>query len=233
MQELSPPLEIAKEAAAIAALPFVQSDMIVGLGTGSTASHFISHLGKKCRDGLKIAGVATSERSLAQAKKEEIPLVDIQTLSTIDIAIDGADEIDSHKRLIKGGGGAALREKIVASMSREFIVIADESKQVKNFGKFPLAVEILPFGYKGTISRLENQGYTGRLRTQKGVPYITDNGNYIFDIQLPNPCLFPERDDENIKKVVGVIETGFFIKMASQIIIGFSDNHVEFLNGRV
>jgi len=222
---------IAKEAAAIAALELILDDMTVGLGTGSTAAYFIKHLAEKCRQGLRIQAVATSQASENLARENKIPLVDINTLSSIDVAVDGADEIDSKNRLIKGGGGAAFREKIVAAMSQQFIIIADENKCVRNFGKFPLAVEILPFGYYAILAKLQNIGYNGKLRKNKnGTLFLSDNGNYIFDISLTDPCLTPEIDDQKIKSVVGVIETGFFLNMASKILIGYADQHVKMLS---
>jgi ribose 5-phosphate isomerase A len=224
-------LEEAKEAAAIAAVALIQEEMLVGLGTGSTAAYFISHLGEKCRQGLKIKAVATSIKSQDQAAKEGIPLIDINEVTTLDIGIDGADEIDNKKRLIKGGGGAAFREKVVASMCATFVIIADESKQVENLGKFPLAVEILPFGHAATISKLEQKGFRGKLRkSPQNKIFETDNKNYIFDITLSYPCVTPEKIDQDIKSVTGVIETGFFIDIASLVIIGFPDGHVETLS---
>ena len=202
--------------------------MVVGLGTGSTAAFFISYLAERCRSGLNITAVATSIPSEEQAKTEGIPVIDINSQITIDIAVDGADEIDPQKRLIKGGGGALFREKIVAGMSKEFIVIADKSKLVDHFGKFPLAVEISPFAYRATISKLESQGYPGALRkNSKGEPFVTENGNYIVDINLPHPCTDPEKDDGFIQCIPGVIESGFFFNMAGRILVGFSDDHVE------
>lgn len=223
-------INIAKKAAALAAVELIKDGMTVGLGTGSTTEHFITHLAERCRKGLNIHAVATSERSSIQAKKEGIPIIDINSISSIDIDIDGADEIDTKKRLIKGGGGAAFREKIVACMSKEFVVIADNSKLVEALGSFPLPVEILPFGHTYTIAKLKEKGYPGNLRvSKKGEYVITDNGNYIFDVELKFPCNMPEKENDVIKSVVGVIETGFFISMASRVVLGFSDGHVEIL----
>lgn len=220
---------IAKDAAGKAASDLIEEGMVIGLGTGSTAAYFISHLGKRCREGLEISAVATSLSSLELAKREGIPIIDINNLVSIDLAIDGADEIDPQKRMIKGGGGALFREKIVAGISREMIVIVDENKLVDHLGKFPLAVEIYPFAYRATLAILEERGYPGLLRKEKsGEIFTSENGNYIVDIQVPFPCLTPEKEDEHIQSIPGVLETGFFFNMAGRIIVGFADGHVEF-----
>ncbi|MFQ5729024.1 MAG: ribose 5-phosphate isomerase A [Waddliaceae bacterium] len=219
---------IGKKAAAKAAVDLIKEGMVIGLGTGSTAEYFISHLAERCRSGLHITAVATSIPSKEQAKSEGIPIIDINSRISIDIAVDGADEIDPQKRLIKGGGGALFREKIVAGMSKEFIVIADESKLVDHFGRFPLAVEISPFAYRATLSKLEDHGYPGTLRqNSKRENFLTENGNYIVDINLPYPCTDPEKDDGHIRCIPGVIESGFFFNMAGRIIVGFFDDHIE------
>ena len=172
--------------------------------------------------------MTTSKRSALQARSGGIPLIDINTLTAIDITVDGADEINSKKRMIKGGGGALFREKIIASMSREMVVIVDSSKLVDHFGQFPLPIEIIPFGYQWIIKKLEQAGYSGTLRKINSHSlYMTDNGNYIYDIHLPNPCLDPEEDQRRIRAILGVIETGFFFKLAGRVIVGFEDGHVE------
>lgn len=223
--------DIAKEAAGRSALQFVHDGMRIGLGTGTTAAHFIRCLAEQCKQGLRIEAVATSEASLKLAKEGGIPLIDINSINALDLTVDGADEIDSKMWLIKGGGGAALREKIVANMSHEFLVIADESKRVTSLGKHPLAVEVLPFGYKSTLNQLEVMGYSVTLRVSKtGHIFISDNGNYIIDISLSYPCSSPEKDETQIKKVPGVLETGFFIDFATSVIIGFEDGHTELFN---
>jgi ribose 5-phosphate isomerase A len=220
--------EISKAAAAKTAVEYIQPGMRVGLGTGSTAAYFIDFLGKKCQEGLLIEAVCSSIRSQEQAQKLGIPLQDIEKVTSLDITVDGADEVDSKKQLIKGGGGALLREKIVASMSKSMIVIVDESKIVDHLGLFPLPIEIVPFGYRATIAKLNDLGYIGHLRITKNHEiYQTDNGNYIYDIHLEFPCLNPEKENRIIRSVVGVIETGFFLNLASQIIVGYPDGQVE------
>lgn len=218
----------AKKAAGEAAAELIQSNMLVGLGTGSTATYFIKSLGRRCREGLKIKAVATSLDSFELALRENIPLIDPEVIHTLDITVDGADEIDSQKRMIKGGGGALLKEKIVASMSTEMIVIVDITKAVDYLGRFPLPVEIIPFAFESTIYRLQKLGYQGKVRqTNTGERYTTDNGNHIYDIQLPYPCLTPEMDYRTLKDLAGVIEVGIFLNLAGRVIIGHPDGHIE------
>ncbi len=219
-------LETCKKAAAEKALSFIKDGMIVGLGTGSTTFYFIEKLIKLCNEGLKIQAVASSERSKDQARKGEIPLIDINSLKSLDIYVDGADEIDPEKRMIKGGGGALVREKIAATMSREMVVIIDESKLVSKLGKRPLPVEIIPFGSTATIHQLELLGYKGVLRLKEGSPYITDNHNLIYDLHLDPENTHPERDHQQIISIPGVVDTGFFFDLAGPVIIGFRDGKV-------
>lgn len=222
------PLENAKRTAGYAAADYVQDGMLVGLGTGSTAFYFIDRLIQRCKEGLQMRGVATSQKSLEQALAGNIPMADISNITSIDLTVDGADEIDPHKRMIKGGGGALLREKILATMSRNVVIIIDETKQVQQLGKFPLPVEIIPFGYNSTIARLKQMGYPGVLRKDKsGNIYITDNGNYIVDIHFTNPLDYPENDNLRIRFTPGVVETGFFFNLVGTVITGFKDGRVE------
>jgi ribose 5-phosphate isomerase A len=216
-----------KKAAAEKAATLIQDGMVVGLGTGTTTAFFIEKLIKSCKAGLKIKTVASSQRSLEQARKGGIPLIDINTLKSIDLYIDGADEIDPEKRMIKGGGGALVRERIAARMSKEMIVIIDESKLSDNLGRRPLPVEIIPFGHTATLHRLKLLGYKGALRLNPdGSPYITDNHNLIYDVKLDPLKASPERDHEQIRSVPGVVDTGFFFDLAGRIIIGFQDGRV-------
>lgn len=215
-------LETAKRLAGEKAASFIEDGMIVGLGTGSTAMHFIQHLIER---KLKITAVASSLRSQELAKKGGIPLIDINTITRIDITVDGADEIDPTKRMIKGGGGALLREKIVASMSQEMVVIVDQTKLVSHLGTHKLPVEIVPFAYPATIHKLEARGYKGVVRLDGRAPYITENGNYIYDVQL-HKC-HPEEDQEAILQVPGVVETGFFLNYAGRVVVGFLDGTTQ------
>lgn len=219
---------LGKEAAGYAAAELVQHGMVVGLGTGSTATFFIKRLIERCREGLKIQAVATSVKSMLLAAEGGIPLLEINSLSSLDLDIDGADEIDPKNRMIKGGGGALVREKIVAAMSREMIVVVDRSKLVETLGKFPLPVEIISFGYRATVNHLERLGYQGVLRqTSDKVIYTTDNGNFIYDIHFNGPIASPEKEDAAIRALPGVVDTGFFFQLATKVIIGNDDGTIE------
>jgi ribose 5-phosphate isomerase A len=221
------PIEKSKKAAGYAAAELVKENMKIGIGTGSTAFYFIEKLGERCRQGLRIEAAATSQKSWDLALKAGIPLGNIENYTSLDLDIDGADEIDPQKRMIKGGGGALLREKIIASMSKEMIVIVNRQKLVNQLGAFPLPVEIIPFAWKATIHHIENQGFNGTIRqTKEGVRYLTDNGNLIYDIRL-SPGAQPEEIDRMLRKIPGVVETGFFIGLAGRVIIGNQDGTVE------
>jgi ribose 5-phosphate isomerase A len=228
---MSPPNEInprdnEKQAAARAAVQLVESGQIVGLGSGSTASHAIRLLAERVRSGLKIVGIPTSQRTKQLAEQLGIPLTTLEEHAHIDIDIDGADEIDPHLNLIKGGGGAFLREKIIASVSRRFIVIADSAKQVAHLGKFPLPVEVIPFAQSLVKPQIEALGAKVSLRSYAhGNPCITDEGHHIFD------CSFGEISDPAalaaaLRRIPGVVEHGLFIAMAELALIG-NDGEVK------
>jgi len=220
--------KIAKKAAGTAAAALIERDMLVGIGTGSTVYWFIQALGERCRKGLKIKAVATSEKSLAQALQEGIEMIEINTVSYLDLVVDGADEIDRDKNMIKGGGGALLREKILANIAHEMIVLVDQSKLVNHLGAFPLPVEIVPFAHQITIQQLGLVGYQGTLRlNEKKEYYVTDNGNYILDVKLSQKCTDPAFENDLISAVPGVVETGFFIGVAGRLIVGYQDGHIE------
>ncbi len=221
-------LELLKKQAGEQAAHFIKDGMIVGIGTGSTVYYFINELTKLCKKGLKIQAVSSSDRSYEQAKAGGIPLIDINSIKSIDITVDGADEVDSEKRLIKGGGGALLREKILANSSKEMIVIVDESKVVEKLGTHPLPVEILPFAHVATINKINMLGFRGELRAlEKDGLYVTDNGNYIYDIHFENTRDNPEEDHFRIIQIPGVIETGYFFNLAGQILIARSSGQIE------
>jgi len=222
--------ESAKMAAARAALGYIKEGMVIGLGTGSTTAFFIQFLIEKIqKTGLAVKAVATSENSYKQAQGGKVPLVDVNRLVQLDMTVDGADEIDGRKRMIKGGGGALMREKIVASMSREMIVIVDNDKLVEHLGKCRLPVEVLPFAHLATLDKIRTLGFDASLRlTDKGNIYITDNGNYIADVAFENEC-FPERDHALISAIPGVLETGFFLNLAGRVFVGHPDGHVDLI----
>lgn len=223
--------QIAKEAAGQAAADLIENGMVVGLGTGSTAACFIRSLIERCKAGLSISAVATSKRSEEQARDGGIPILDINLLTSLDIVVDGADEIDGNKRMIKGGGGALLREKIVANMAREMIVIVDEHKVVKQLGAFPLPVEIVAFANEVTLHKIQALGYPAIFRCQSnGNLYLTDNGNYIVDIPFNKLLSVPEKDNNLLRSIPGVVETGFFFNMAGRVIVGHKDGSVNFIN---
>lgn len=229
--------DLAKYNAALAALDFVKDGMVLGLGTGSTSAHFVRLLGERVRQGLRVKGVPTSEATRTLAEQVGVPLVEISQVTAIDVDVDGADEIDPAFRLIKGGGGALLREKIVASASARMIVIADATKKVAKLGAFPLPVEIVRFGCIATRNMVEvlaaESGCRGTIRRRlgkNGEPFLTDGGNYILD------CAFGRIDDpdlleQTLKLVPGVVESGLFIGLADVAIIAASDG-IEILETR-
>jgi ribose 5-phosphate isomerase A len=217
----------AKRKAGYAAAELIENGMTVGLGSGSTASFFIERLAERCREGLRVSAAASSHSSLQQARAGGIPLLDPQDAIHLDVTVDGADEIDAFKRMIKGRGGALVRERILASMSKEMIVVVDESKLAPLLGASPLPVEIIPFGRAFTLHKLENLGYKGTVRiAPNGGPFVTDNGNWIIDIHFDAPRKDPERDHERILNVPGVVDTGFFFHLAGRVIIGFFDGQI-------
>ena len=215
-----------KKIAAEAAVEYVKNGMTVGLGTGSTAYWAIQALGERVKNGLQIRGIATSKQSESMAIELGIEMTDFATTKTIDITIDGADEVDDQMSLIKGGGGALLREKIVASATAHYIIVADETKLVSPLGKFPLPVEIVLFGWELTVSQLEALGCTVNIRLKEGEPFITDNGNYIAD------CSFgsipePGKLSTALNALPGVVENGLFVGNAELVIIGMPDGTVR------
>ncbi len=213
-----------KKAAALAAVAHISSGMKLGLGTGSTAKHFVDAVGEKVREGWDLVCVPTSEATRKQAESLGIPLSTLDETPVLDVTVDGADELDAELRLIKGGGGALLREKIVASSSRKMIVIADDSKKVATLGKFPLPVEVVPFGLKATGIKIDqafswsgNKGAMS-LRMRDGKPFVTDNGNVILDCALGR-IENPEKLAAALSSIPGVVDHGLFIGMASLALI--------------
>ena len=225
-----PVAERGKRAAAARALEFVEDGMKLGLGTGSTAKWFVDLLAGRMRaEGLQITGVPTSSRTKAQAESLGIPLATLDEAGWLDLTIDGADEFDADMNLIKGGGGALLQEKIVATASDRMVVITDPSKEVAALGAYPLPIELVRFGF-GTTMRLirevlAHHDVAGRgmiLRGGEGDPYITDEGNYIVDLELVRIGA-PARLNVDLNEIPGVVETGLFCGIASVIVVGEAD----------
>lgn len=217
----------AKQQAGEHAATLIKDGLTVGIGTGSTVYFFIQALAKKVKEGLHILGVTTSQQSQKLATEFGIPLIDFDDADPIDITIDGADEIDTNLELIKGGGGALLQEKMVAAASKILIIIADESKLVTDLGKFPLPVEVIPFGCKQTMKHIAALGCKQmELRKREEKIFISDHGHYILD------CYFEKINDplqlnEQLNNIPGVVENGLFINLAKSAIIAYKDGTVK------
>jgi len=224
-----------KKAAALAAAEYVETGMTLGLGTGSTAAHFIAAVGEKVRSGFRIRAVPTSEDTARKATAVGIEIIEPDETTVIDLAVDGADESDGAKQLIKGGGGALLREKIVAASAKRFVVIADASKRVAQLGAFPLPVEIDRFSFALTVravrAMLAKLGYAEpdvRLRAgPEGPSFLSDGGNYILDCRLER-ITDASKLDKALKAIPGVIETGLFIGLADEVILAGSEGIERF-----
>ena len=209
-----------KQRVGFRAAEFVEDGMRVGLGTGTTAWWLVERLGERVREGLRVRCVPTSRRTEEQARSLGIPLVTLGEAGGLDIAIDGADEIGPGLALVKGGGGALLREKLVASAARRFVVIADRSKLVEVLGRFPLPVEVVRFAWELTARRVSGVvGVEPLLRRDAGgEPFVTDNGNFILDCRcgaIPDPA----RTGRELKSLTGVVESGLFVGMADTAVL--------------
>jgi ribose 5-phosphate isomerase A len=230
MIEKNPAGDAGRQAAARAAVAEVSSGMKLGLGSGRTAEYFVRFLAERIRaEGLQIAGVPTSEDTARVARAVGVPLTTLEADPVLDLAVDGADEIDPALRLIKGGGGALLREKIVASAAKRMIVVADSGKLVKALGAFPLAIEVAQFGIGATRRAIERAvgglGFHAELvlRTVAGgAPFVTDGGNHILDASF-GLMADPERVAATLKTITGVVEHGLFIHLAAAAIIANGD----------
>ena len=209
-----------KEQVGIKAAEFVTDGMIVGLGTGSTAYYFVAELGRRIKEeGLKITAVTTSSVTYEQAEGLGIPLKAIDDVEVVDLTVDGADEVDPALNGIKGGGGALLMEKIVATNSKDCIWIVDESKQVETLGALKLPVEVVQYGAENLFRHFEKKGYSPAYREKDGQRFVTDQGNFIIDLDLK---VIPDAEAlaEELDRTVGVVDHGLFLGMVSKVIVG-------------
>jgi ribose 5-phosphate isomerase A len=220
-----------KKIAADKAISYIRGGMTLGLGTGSTAYWAIQGIGDMVQNGLEVRAIATSVQSEALARERNIPIVTFADIDHIDLTIDGADEVDDALNLIKGGGGALLREKIVAAATGFYIIIVDESKMVGTLGKFPLPVEVTPFGWERTFLQLKGLGCTPVLRMVENKTFLTDNSHYILD------CAFgsiadPARLHDQVNAITGVMENGLFIGMADIVIAGSPEGQTRVIEAK-
>ncbi len=228
-----PPIDKAKYVAARRAADMVQDGMRVGLGTGSTAAWMVRQLGERVQQGLKIKGVPTSTRTAQLAREVGIEVVSLDQAGWLDMTIDGADEFDGELNLIKGGGGAHLQEKIVATASDQMVVIADAGKEVETLGAFPLPIEVIPFGWQTTrtlvqevLDTMDVLGTSAVLRMNDKAPFVTDEGNHVLDLHLQR--IGNARQLAMVlNQVPGVVENGLFVDICDKVVIGFGDGRVE------
>lgn len=222
-------IEEVKELVGRKAVELVKPNMILGIGTGSTAYWFILALAEKIEAGLSCRGVPTSKKTKELMQMHGIPVTDLNDVDFIDLTIDGADEVNPQLQLIKGGGGALLQEKMVAAASKKFIIIADEQKYVSNLGKFPLPVEVVPYGWKQTKRKIEQLGCPQvKLREHSGHVYISDHGHYILD------CYFHLIEDpaalhSQLNNIPGQVENGLFLGMANGALIGHANGKITMI----
>lgn len=211
-----------KKAAAEKAFEFIESGMLVGLGTGSTVKFMIESLAKKIKNGLNVKTVSTSNATSKFAESLGITLLNFNDVDEIDLTIDGVDEVDPNLNGIKGGGGALLYEKIVASSSNKNIWIVDSTKQVEELGRFPLPLEVVPFGVNQTFNELLSLGYKPEFRSAAGNNYLTDGNHYIIDLHL-NKIENPAELNNKLLLIPGVVETGLFLEICDVLIVGADD----------
>lgn len=214
-------LDSLKNSAAVKAVEFVRDGMVVGLGTGSTAKYMVIALGEKVRAGMRLRGIPTSQETATLARQAGIPLIDADNRWEIDVAIDGADQVDPAFNLIKGGGGALLKEKIVAASSKQFIVLIDHTKQVPVLGgPFPLPIEVIPFGWGSTAREIEALTKSlVVLRERNGAPFRTEAGNLIVDVHMARIDQ-PGALEIALNQIPGIVETGLFVGRTNVLIVG-------------
>jgi ribose 5-phosphate isomerase A len=223
--------EAQKRRAAEAAVEYVKDGQVVGLGTGSTARYVLLALAERVKAGIKLRGVPTSRETADLARTLGITLVETDDQWQIDVAIDGADQVDPNLNLIKGGGGALLKEKIVATAAREFIVVVDESKRVPFLGgSMPLPIEVVPFGWGSTARQIETVGGKVKLREGDGRIFLTESGHYILDLSIDR-IADPVALESRLNLIPGVVETGLFVKRTSLLVVGTATG-VERQRGR-
>jgi ribose 5-phosphate isomerase A len=232
--EATPEQDEAKRAAAVKAIEtFLRDGMTIGLGSGTTSRWFVRILGERLGSGLRVTGVASSKSTGELAKEVGVPLADLNDVSQLDLTIDGADEIDAKGRMIKGGGASLLWEKIVAYASRRMVAIVDESKVVQHLGRFPLAIEVIPFAWRSTERNLRNlfkdAGLSDvQIDVRGGLekPLITDSGHYLLDCHL-REIREPENLATELNQIPGVVEHGLFIGIATEAVVGHASGHTE------
>lgn len=214
-----------KQIAAKEAVKYIKSGMTVGLGTGSTAAHMVNELGRLVLNGLQVIGVPSSESTKKLATEKGIPLTTLQNVDSIDVYIDGADEFDPYMQLIKGGGGALLREKILTYNSDLVIIIADSQKEVNRLGAFKLPVETIPFATQKIARLLEKMDLKPNVRQKNGQNFITDEGNFILDLNIAHVTNITLLE-RKLKQIPGIVETGLFLDMADIIIVGKGESTI-------
>jgi len=217
-------IEIEKEIAGKIAADYITDGMTVGFGTGSTVSYAIKEIGERIKKGLKIKAVSTSKSTSIMAQKLSIPLLSIDQVDSIDLTVDGADEIDPNFNGIKGGGGALLIEKIIASISRENIWVIDSNKLVNKLGAFPLPIEVVPYAVSTVMKKLEKKNFKPVLRKLNNMNFITDNNNYIIDLNLGH-IKDPKCLEIELNMIPGVIENGLFLNTVDTVIVGKSSEY--------
>lgn len=224
MEKVSSGIEKEKQLAASAAVAYIQDGQVIGLGTGSTANYAIREIGRLVQKGLQIKAISTSRKTQVLAESLHIPLIDSNSVDYIDLTIDGADEFNEEMVLIKGGGGALFREKIVASMTKKQIIISDSSKKVEQLGlTFKVPIEVIPFAGNYVINQLKEVGGIPYIRQLAGKAFVTDQGNWILDTDFGH-IKDPRSLSQTLDEVVGLVCHGLFIDLASQIIQGIANS---------